>query len=101
MAMAPPRAGLVQTACDEKNKNCKPLPTPIASSWIKFFLRRDPDYDVATMTEEQFWGYLHLSRQWYNSIAGTDDPDLSEFREFGGKMISWCAFPAVFGKRSG
>lgn len=89
MAMPPPRAGLAQTICDENNKNCGPSAFPIAESWFKYYIRKDPDFDVNTMTPEQWWGYLHISRQWFDSIVGTDDPDLAEFSEFGGKMISW------------
>ena len=89
MAAAPPRSGLGQTICDDKNKNCKPAPFPIAASWFKYFILKDPDFDIHSITEEQLWGYQHISRQWFNSIVGTDDPDLSEFRESGGKMISW------------
>lgn len=89
MAMGGGRSGLVQTKCDNKNKKCEPVAFAIAESYLKYFIRRDPDFDVLSMSEEQFWGYLHISRQWFNSVFGTDDPDLSEFREFGGKMISW------------
>jgi hypothetical protein len=32
---------------------------------------------------------FHRSIQQYQSILGTDDPDLSAFRDAGGKMITW------------
>ena len=81
--------GLVQSECDEQQRNCKPVPFSIPRQWLKYFITRDPDFDISAMTEEQFWGYMHISRQRYDSIIGTNDADLSEFREFGGKMISW------------
>lgn len=90
--------GLLQTACDEKNKNCKSkyphsllgmflqtecfagLPFPVSNDWIQLFLVKNPDYDVQSITEDDFFKFLHQSRQQYASIIGTDDPDLSEFR---------------------
>lgn len=87
---------LLKTECDADNKNCRPVPFPIAESWLKYFIKRNPDFDIGEMTEEQFWGYLHISRQWFESIIETDDPDLEEFREWGGKMISWYALPRLY-----
>ena len=84
-----PLGWLLHTVCDEKNKNCEGRPFPISKDWIELFLARDPEYDASSMTEDDFFGFLHISRQRYTSILGTDDPDLSEFRSAGGKMITW------------
>lgn len=81
--------GLLQTHCDEKNKNCKGSSFPISKDWVQLFLAKDPSYDFDTMTEDDFFGFLHQSRQQYASIIGSDDPDLSRFRAAGGKMITW------------
>ena len=85
--------GLVATTCDEKNKNCKPAPFVISAGWIRTFIAKDQNYDIDALTEEEFFKVMHKSRQWYKSILGTDDPDLSEFKEAGGKMITWSANP--------
>lgn len=63
----------------------------MSSDWAQLFLKKDPDYDVHTMTEADFWELLHQSRQQYTSIVGTDDPDLSGFKAVGAKMITWYA----------
>lgn len=86
---------LVKTKCDAANTDCSPVPFPIAESWLKYFVKKDPDFDIDEMTEEQFWGYLHITRQWYESIIETDDPDLEEFHEAGGKMISWSVLSSI------
>ena len=83
--------GLLQTICDDKNKNCKGSPFPISKDWVELFLAKDPEYDVMTTSEDDFFKFLHQSRQQYTSIMGSDDPDLSEFRAAGGKMITWYA----------
>ena len=89
LAGEPPFGGLLGTSCDEKNQECKGVPFPISKDWVKLFLAKDPEYDWESMTEVDFFKFLHMSRQRYNSIVGTDDPDLSEFRAAGGKMITW------------
>lgn len=81
--------GLASTTCDENNKNCKSRPFVIAEAWLRYFLKKDPEYDWTTMTEDDFFEFLHMSRQRYTSIMGTDDPDLSAFRAAGGKLLTW------------
>ncbi|KAK3720576.1 hypothetical protein LTR37_003625 [Vermiconidia calcicola] len=81
--------GLLQTICDEDNKNCTGSPFPISKEWVQVFLAKNLGYDVSDMSEEDFFGFLHLSRQWYSSIMGSADPDLSEFKAAGGRMITW------------
>ena len=83
--------GLLQSACDEEGKNCQGIPFPICKVWLQIFLARDANYDIDTMTEDDFFRFLHISRQRFASIMGSADPDLSEFRAAGGKMITWYA----------
>ncbi len=84
-----PLGGLLQTECDEQNKNCKGRRMPISADWFRLYLAKDPAYDLDTMNEEDFFNLIHRSQQEYTSIIGTDDPDLSQFRAAGGKMITW------------
>jgi hypothetical protein len=87
-----PIGGLLQTTCDEANQNCQGVRMPIAHDWIRYFIKRDPEYDLDTMTVDDFFSIVHQSQQQYSSIISTDDPDLSEFRAAGGKMITWCVW---------
>lgn len=41
------------------------------------------------MTHEEFDRYAHMGVQLYDSIIGTNDPDLSEFRARGGKILGY------------
>ncbi|KAI1416400.1 Tannase/feruloyl esterase [Hypoxylon sp. FL1857] len=81
--------GLAATACDEKGTSCKGLPFPFALLWMKFFAMKDPKWDFASMTPRDFAQTFHLVAQEYASIYGTADPDLSLFRDAGGKMITY------------
>ncbi|KAK7994348.1 feruloyl esterase [Apiospora marii] len=73
---------------------CKPEPWPLAMAWVQYFLHRDPAKptdptaffrsgvrDVARL--------VHQARQWYASLLGTFDADLSDLRDGGGKLLLW------------
>ncbi|KAK4497206.1 hypothetical protein PRZ48_011656 [Zasmidium cellare] len=81
--------GLAKTKCDSQEKNCKSDPFVISADWIKQFLLKDPDYDLSNIDEELFHNLLRISRQEYHSIMDTSDPDLTPFKEAGGKLILW------------
>lgn len=81
--------GLARTTCDDNEKNCKSDPFLVSVDWIKQFLLKDPDYDVSNIDEEFFHHLLRISRQQYHTIMDSADPDLSLFKEAGGKVILW------------
>lgn len=65
------------------------LPFPISMSWYKHWLLRDPDWDWHTLDRESFEELFQRSREEFSDVMATDDPDLSEFRESGGKLLIW------------
>ncbi|KAE9369106.1 tannase and feruloyl esterase [Stipitochalara longipes BDJ] len=80
---------LAGTKCHD-NGTCFGTPFPMAPEWISYFIKKDPDFDATTITTQKEWDKIfHASVQEHNSMIGTDDPDLSEFRDAGGKMITW------------
>lgn len=64
-------------------------PFPISDAWIKYFLKRDPDFDASNLTYMGYENLFRRSQREYNDIIGTDDPDLRAFDAAGGKMITW------------
>lgn len=50
---------------------------------------KDETADVSQLTHEDFQELAHSSTQQFDSIIGTNDPDLSAFRIRGGKMITY------------
>ncbi|KAH8806073.1 Tannase/feruloyl esterase [Xylogone sp. PMI_703] len=64
-------------------------PFLIGETWISYFLSKDPTLDVSKISYEDYGAFTHQSIQEYNTIIGTDDPDLSAFKAAGGKMITW------------
>ncbi|THY31333.1 tannase and feruloyl esterase [Aureobasidium pullulans] len=72
-----------------RNDSTKGRNPTIPEEWISLFVKKDPSYDPANMTDAEFFSVLKASQREYDSIIGTNWPDLSEFRDAGGKMISW------------
>ncbi|OCL04124.1 tannase-domain-containing protein, partial [Glonium stellatum] len=78
---------LVHTVCE--NGNCIGVPFRVAADQVQLFLKKDPDFDVRSIMRKDFDQIFHASVQQFSSIIRTDDPDLSQFREAGGKLITW------------
>ncbi|USW58935.1 Putative tannase/feruloyl esterase, alpha/Beta hydrolase [Septoria linicola] len=82
--------GLATTTCNEESKDCKGRPFPISADWIRTWILKDPEYDLSTIDEEQFFDELLVrSYQEYHSAIDSADPDLRRFRKAGGKILSW------------
>ncbi|KFY61657.1 hypothetical protein V496_04933 [Pseudogymnoascus sp. VKM F-4515 (FW-2607)] len=79
---------LASTTCTA-NGTCKGSPNPLGTQWITLFIEKNPDFDLASMTHEQFDEILHAGWQQYHSIIDTDDADLSGFKAAGGKMMTY------------
>lgn len=68
---------------------CVPERNPLGSLWIPLFVSKDSNYNIDNMTHEQFVSLFRASKKQYTSIISTDDPDLSEFKRAGGKMLTF------------
>ncbi|KAK7987220.1 hypothetical protein PG988_002208 [Apiospora saccharicola] len=71
---------------------CKPNPWAYAMPWVQYFLLRDPakPLDRTSCFQSRLPDVarlVHQSRQWYTSLVGTFDPDLSALRDGGGKLL--------------
>jgi pimeloyl-ACP methyl ester carboxylesterase len=54
--------------------------------WI-YYLAQDPKWDWTTLTFASFEQLWKQSVEEYGTVLGTDDPDLTRFRDHGGKVI--------------
>ncbi|KAM4067569.1 tannase and feruloyl esterase domain-containing protein [Hirsutella rhossiliensis] len=68
---------------------CAGAPTPLGTQWLQLFLKKDPTFDVKTVTRADFDELFHASVAEYTSMLGTRDPDLSGFRDAGGKILGF------------
>jgi feruloyl esterase len=60
-----------------------------SSDWIRLAVKKNPDFDLDSITHDEFLLIFGASVQEYTSLIGTNDLDLSEFRNCGGKMLSF------------
>ncbi len=67
----------------------KGAPFQVPAYWVASWLKKDPNFDVSTITYSQFTQLFKQSQAEYDKIIGTDDPDLSGFRRSGGKLVTW------------
>ena len=64
-------------------------PFTVANSWAKYFVAKDPALVTTQLTYRSFTTLFAASQRQYNRVIGTDDPNLSRFRDAGGKLLSW------------
>lgn len=67
----------------------KPRAFIISLDWFRYFLAQDPDLDWTTITLQAFERFWEQSIEQYGAVIGTDNPDLSAFRDHGGKIVIW------------
>jgi hypothetical protein len=82
-----PFEGLANTSC--VNDTCVSNPFSISTDWISIYLMRDADFDPTTLNRTNFRTLFRRSKHIYDSIMGTNSADLTEFRDAGGKLLSW------------
>jgi hypothetical protein len=63
-------------------------PLYIASGWYRYWLARDKDFDWKSLTTKS---YLRMFREGVATFPTleSDDPDLTAFRDHGGKLLLW------------
>lgn len=76
---------LATTECDESG--CVGVPNFLGVDFVQNLLAKDPDVDVSSLSREEWDEYVYET-QYYESMLSTTDPDLTPFREAGGKIIS-------------
>jgi feruloyl esterase len=57
--------------------------------WLRFFITQNRDFDWTTITPAAYQAFWDRSYEQYGIVIGTDNPDLSAFRDHGGKTIIW------------
>jgi hypothetical protein len=67
----------------------RPAPFGITMDWFRYFLTQDPKFDGNTVTPAGYERLWEQSVEQYGIVIGTDNPDLTAFRDHGGKAIVW------------
>jgi feruloyl esterase len=64
-------------------------PFGITLDWFRYFLTQDPKWDWSTLTHASYEHLWDQSAEQFGAVFGTDNPDLSGFRDRGGKLLLW------------
>ncbi|KAL4808639.1 Tannase/feruloyl esterase [Aspergillus unguis] len=91
--------GLGGTSCSSPT-DCTGQPFAISYDYITRWVLQNPDADLTGITLDEYVELFHSSSKQYNHIIGTSNPDLSAFKEAGGKLLTWhgVADPLIFPK---
>jgi feruloyl esterase len=84
-----PRGADLNAMAASRGTPPEPQAFPFSVTWLQYFLTQNPQFDWTTITPalyEQLWD---RSVEQYGIVIGTDNPDLSAFRDRGGKAIIW------------
>lgn len=65
------------------------LPFPIATDHFRFWIEQNPAFNWQILDYAGFEQGFHESQDLFNDVIGTDEPDLSAFRDAGGKVLTW------------
>lgn len=80
--------GLLSTHCTTVD-DCTATPFSIGDDWIRVFLARNASFDTTHLTRDQFDRFFLQSVDEYASVIGTDNPDLTNLKRAGTKLIAW------------
>lgn len=84
-----PRGADLNALWTSRGTPLRPAPFGISMDWFRYFLTQDPKFDGNTVTPELYERFWDQSVEQYGVVLGTDNPDLSAFRDRGGKQIVW------------
>ncbi|KAI1372449.1 Tannase/feruloyl esterase [Hypoxylon crocopeplum] len=79
--------GMVETNCT--GDLCTGNPNYLGVVWFQQFLAKDPNFNMSSMTYADFDRLVRLGEKEYSALLETSDPDLSKFRDAGGKMVTF------------
>jgi len=65
------------------------FPFPIATDHFRYWIEQNAAFDWKTLDYASFEESFRDSQELFNGVIGTDDPDLSAFRDAGGKVLIW------------
>jgi feruloyl esterase len=78
------------------NGTCTPLRATLFTDWIKYFVEKNPNYNLNNMTRVEWVENFVAGEREYKSIMNTDFPDLSGLRRSGGKLLTWHGLVSTF-----
>ena len=66
-----------------------PMPFPIAIDQPRYWVYFDPEWDWRTLDYGNYLGFFKDTVERVGPLMASDDPDLADFRDGGGKVVLW------------
>ena len=79
-------SSIAATKCTETG--CVGSPLSLGHQWLQLFASKDPEKDLTKMSRDEYYSLAHIAAQQFKSTMDTSDPDLTKFRDAGGKLIT-------------
>ncbi|KAM0326339.1 hypothetical protein ACHAQA_006939 [Verticillium albo-atrum] len=79
---------IIPTTCSA-NGTCTKDAVGLFDDWIRLFILKNSTASTSGLTQEEFDRIVDAGAKEYDALLGTNDPDLSGFRQSGGKMITY------------
>ncbi|KAL2811586.1 tannase and feruloyl esterase-domain-containing protein [Aspergillus granulosus] len=61
----------------------------LPAAWFSIFLEKNKSFNVSSITTDDFPDYLSQAWAEYGGLIGTSNPDLGQFRNHGGKLLTF------------
>ncbi|HEX5110927.1 MAG TPA: tannase/feruloyl esterase family alpha/beta hydrolase [Vicinamibacterales bacterium] len=84
-----PRGADMNALWTSRGTPLRPQPFAIMLDWFRYFLTQDPQFDASTVTPAAYERLFDQSVEQFGLVIGTDNPDLTGFRDRSGKAIVW------------
>src|SRR5262245_20426863 len=84
-----PRGADMNALWTSRGTPLRPQPFAIMLDWFRYFLTQDPQFDASIVTPAAYERLFDQSIEQFGAVIGTDNPDLTGFRDRGGKAIVW------------
>lgn len=65
------------------------VPFVVAESWVKYLALQDPNFDMSKMTHSEYEHGFERSTTLLSPLWGNQHLDLSDFKQAGGKLLTW------------
>ncbi|THZ53967.1 tannase and feruloyl esterase [Aureobasidium pullulans] len=79
---------VANTTCTDQN-NCTVASFSLSQDWLQLWVAQDPTLNMSNLTHDDFTTLIHQGINRYDSIVSARDPDISRFRNRGGKLLTW------------
>ncbi|KAH8781002.1 putative feruloyl esterase [Diaporthe sp. PMI_573] len=80
--------GIASTDCS-KNGTCVGMAANSGEGWLAYGAAKDPSFDSSKLTLDAYSWLMHDSETEWKSLWSTNEPDLSAYRNAGGKIMTY------------